>query len=273
MHSSGQLRQLSHQTGDPISYWLELGSEAIQLNELLETPISITFEKKIQCVSCGREIKKTYNSGYCYPCFRDLPENDLCIVKPSLCHYQEGTCRDSEWGEHHCMQPHYVYLALSSNVKVGLTRKDNELRRWTDQGAVRGVVIAELPTRKIAGDLELELSQYVSDRTDWRKMLKDEVEEVDLAEVRAELLAKIPDQYREFLLPFNAPTQLQYPLCSPAHKLKSFDLLKQPVVQGTLLGIKGQYLILDTGVFNVRKHGGFHVRFSHASQEQSASNL
>ncbi|WP_153944945.1 DUF2797 domain-containing protein, partial [Acinetobacter baumannii] len=70
----------------------------------------------------------------------------------------------------HCMIPHYVYLALSSGVKVGLTRKNNEKKRWVDQGAVRAIPIAEVPTRKMAGELEVYLTQYVADKTDWRKM-------------------------------------------------------------------------------------------------------
>lgn len=274
MQVSGVLRQLDHSYDHPIRYTLSLDGGDILLNDLLETPVTITFGNRIQCIACGREIKRTYNNGYCYPCFRDLPENDLCIVKPSQCHFHQGTCRDSEWGQKHCMQPHYVYLAVSSNVKVGLTRKDNEIRRWTDQGEVRAFTIAELPTRKLAGELELVLSKYIDDKTDWRKMLKDDVPDVDLQAVRNKLIEKIPQRFIQYLLPQQKPVELSYPLAQPATKLKSFDLTKQPVIHGTLVGIKGQYLILDNGVFNVRKHSGFHLTFSfEASGANAASNL
>lgn len=259
MAFSGVLRGLDHRYGHPIEYFMALGGYQIYLNELLGEHLTFVFDQVIECVACGRIVKKTYNNGYCYPCFRDLPENDLCIVKPSLCHFDQGTCRDSTWGKQHCMRPHYVYLALSSDIKVGLTGKDNELHRWIDQGAVQAFPIAELPTRKLAGDLELHLSQYLTDKTDWRKMLREELSKEDLVKVRAEILTKIPDRFAQYVLPEQEMVELTYPMQQPAVKLKSFDLLKQPTVTGKLIGIKGQYLIFDEGVFNVRKHYGFHL--------------
>ena len=211
MSLSGQLTKLEHQRDKPIQYHLRLGNERISLNDLLEKRITISFEDKIECIACGRVIKKTYNSGYCYPCFRDLPENDLCIVKPSLCHHHKGTCRDSQWGESHCMQPHIVYLAISSELKVGLTRRDNHFSRWTDQGAVEGLVLAELPTRKLAGELELALAEHVSDRTDWRRMLQNRVTDRDLAQARTELIERVPAEYRQYLLPAQEIVQLSIP--------------------------------------------------------------
>jgi hypothetical protein len=52
---------------------------------------------------------------------------------------------------------------------------------------------------------------------------------------------------------FNFPVQ-EYPT-----KVVSFNLDKNPVAQGTLMGIKGQYLILDSGVINLRKYGSYLV--------------
>lgn len=259
MSFSGVLKGLEHRYAHPVEYFMELGEHRIYLNEFLGRTLIIQFADAIECIACGRSIKKTYNSGYCYPCFRDLPENDLCIVKPNLCHFDAGTCRDPAWGQQHCMRPHYVYLALSSDIKVGLTRKDNQVHRWIDQGAVQAVPIAELPTRKLAGELELYLSQYLTDRTDWRKMLKGEIANTNLFEVRKEMLAKIPAGFRQYILPEEEMVEITYPVKQPARKLKSFDLLKQSTLAGRLMGIKGQYLIFAEGVFNVRKHAGFHV--------------
>ncbi|WP_309866057.1 DUF2797 domain-containing protein [Desmospora profundinema] len=246
----------------PVRYRLSLGEESVELNTLLGDEIQIRFEGEKACRHCGRRIRKTYNQGYCYPCFRDLAENDLCIVKPHQCHFHEGTCRDESFGNAHCMQPHLVYLALSSGVKVGITRKTNAYNRWMNQGAVKAVPIAEVPTRKESGELELHLSQYLSDRTDWRRMLKNEIEERDLLQVREEILPHIPERFHPFLLEGEEVCRFRYPLLSTPEKIKTINLDKQEEVRGRLLGIKAQYLILDIGVFNVRKFTGYRVQIA-----------
>jgi hypothetical protein len=55
---------------------------------------------------------------------------------------------------------------------------------------------------------------------------------------------------------FHFPAR-QYP-----SKIVSFNLDKIPVVEGQLDAVKGQYLILDTGVINIRKYAGYLVDIS-----------
>ncbi|WP_134684208.1 DUF2797 domain-containing protein [Brevibacillus migulae] len=265
MEFRGLLQGLVHSyrsKDEPVSYFLQINEEKLQLNEWLGKQITLSFLGEKNCIACGRKTNKTFNSGYCYPCFTSLPENDLCIVKPHECHYDQGTCRDASFGEAYCMIPHYVYLALSSDVKVGLTRKNNQLKRWVDQGAVRAIPIAELPTRRMAGELEVHLSQYLPDKTNWRKMLKGDVNEVDLISMRDEVYEYFPEEFKPFRLREDEWVDITYPLLESLDKITSLSLDKQESVSGRLIGVKAQYLILDTGVFHTRKHAGYQVSFT-----------
>ncbi|OEF99413.1 hypothetical protein BHF71_02180 [Vulcanibacillus modesticaldus] len=256
----GQLQELSHQYDDPIQYFLQVDQERINLNQFLGTNIKLKFLDKINCIYCGRKIKKSYNNGFCYPCFKKLPQNDLCIVKPNLCHFEGGTCRDNSYGDRQCMVPHYVYLALSSDVKVGLTRKTNSIKRWIDQGAIQSVPIAELPTRKEAGELEFLLSKYLPDKTNWRKMLKGEISNKDILSVKEEITSYIPEKYSPYILQKEEIREFKYPILEFApEKIVSITFDKQSELAGRLLGIKGQYLLFDVGVLNIKKHAGYNI--------------
>ncbi|SFJ46337.1 DUF2797 domain-containing protein [Thermoflavimicrobium dichotomicum] len=259
MEQIGYIQPLQHEPSNPVIYHLTLGNERIRLNEALGNTIQITFLGEKACSYCGRKIKKTYNNGSCYPCYINRAENDLCIVKPELCHYQAGTCRDQAFGEKHCMQTHYVYLALSSDVKIGITRKTNAFKRWIDQGAISAIPIMEVPTRKIAGEIEAHLAQYIKDKTNWRKMLKNEISDENLLEVRERLLDHIPPSYSDYLLSEKQIYEFTYPQISAPTKMTSLNLDKQTFISGKLLGIKAQYLILDQGVLNIRKHTGYKI--------------
>lgn len=243
---------------DTILYNIELGEEKIHLNSLIGKTLKINHNSKKNCIACGREIKKnTFNQGYCYPCFRDLPENDLCIVSPHLCHFHKGTCRDEEFGKSHCFAEHYVYLAISSDVKVGITRKITLKKRWMDQGAIEARPIALVPDRRTAGLMEHSLKQYLNDKTNWRKMLKGE-SSGDISIGFATVQEVLAEEFREYLIDDNTLTTIKYPHVAPP-LLKSLNLEKSPIIESKLLGIKGQYLILDAGVLNIRKHRGFHI--------------
>lgn len=239
---------------DVVQYSLKLGDELIPLNPLIGRRVQLAFEGEKRCIHCNRKSNKLFNSGYCWPCFQGLAQNDLCQVKPHLCHYE--TCRDQAWGDDHCMIPTYVYLAKSSDIKVGITR--NVPGRWMDQGAVEAVPIALVPTRKIAGDLELFLSQHLQDKTNWRKMLKGDVVDTSILEVRERVMALVPEEYRGYLLTGEAVRNFSYPVSQLPEKIASHDLDKAPA-EGVLLGIKGNYLILSTGVLNVPKFSGYRV--------------
>ncbi|MBO8172333.1 MAG: DUF2797 domain-containing protein [Bacillaceae bacterium] len=257
---------------DPVKYYLPLGEEKIELNTFVGKQVKLTFLNEIACIHCGRKIKKTFNNGSCYPCFKKLPENDLCIVKPHECHFEKGTCRDESFGESHCMIPHYVYLAVSSGVKVGITRKTNHLTRWVDQGAIRAIPIAEVPTRKMAGELEVHLSQHLPDKTDWRKMLKGDVEgDVDLLKLREEVYNYFPEAFKPFILREEEWVEITYPIMESLEKIKSYNLDKQPEIEDRLIGIKGQYLIFAGGVLNVRKFSGYKMELAVVHDEQQSA--
>jgi hypothetical protein len=257
MMMRGMLQGLKHQYDHPLQYSVQLGKEEFNLNDYLGQALQVHFEGNIECVHCGRKIKKSFNGGSCYPCFKNLPENDLCIIKPELCHFEQGTCRDESWGEKHCMIPHYVYLALSSDVKVGLTRKHNQLKRWGDQGAVQAFPIAEVPNRKMAGELEVALTEHLQDKTNWRKMLLGDLADVNLQQVREEILPLIPERFQPFILKEEEMTEFTYPILEQIEKIKSYNLDKQPIFNDRLIGIKGQYLIFEKGVINMRKYAGY----------------
>src|SRR5690625_1150681 len=118
----GSLRKMAVAPGEPARYALPLGEESVPLNPFLGQEVRLQFRGAIHCIHCGRKSSKSFNQGYCYPCFRSLARCDTCIVRPELCHYFEGTCREPEWGDAHCMIPHIVYLANSTGTKVGITR-------------------------------------------------------------------------------------------------------------------------------------------------------
>jgi hypothetical protein len=255
----GILYGMEPQLEEVVKYTINIGEGQISLNPWIGKRVRISYNGVKNCIACGREIKKTFNQGYCYPCFRDLAENDLCIVKPHLCHFHQGTCRDEKFAQNYCFTKHYVYLAISSGVKVGITREKTLTKRWMDQGAVEGIPIALVPDRKTAGLLEHFLSEYLNDKTDWRKMLNGE-REGELIPFLELIKNVVKEEFRPFLIEEKEITKITYPHVKPK-KMKSIDLDKNNNVESNLLGIKGQYLILEDGVFNVRKHRGFNCIF------------
>lgn len=257
MHK-GIIRDLMPRMGEAVvEYSLQLGDEQIPLNPLIGGHVRLAFEGEKRCIHCNRKSNKLFNNGSCWPCFQNLASNDMCQVKPHLCHYE--TCREQAWGDAHCMIPTYVYLAKSSDIKVGITR--NVPGRWMDQGAVEAIPIALVPTRKMAGELELHLSAHIADKTNWRKMLKGDVVETPLLEMRERVLALIPEDFRGYLLSDEQVRTFTYPVAELPEKIASHDIEKAPA-EGRLLGIKGNYLILSTGVLNVSKFTGFAASFS-----------
>ncbi len=171
----GGLRKMYTRLEQPVHYQLPIGDGQVDLNALIGKPIRLVYQQEINCLHCGRKTKKSFSQGYCYPCFTKLPQCDSCIVKPEKCHYHEGTCRDPAWGERHCFQPHVVYLANSSGLKVGITRGEQIPTRWMDQGAIQALPILEVDNRLHSGLIEQIIAAHVSDKTNWRTMLKGEI--------------------------------------------------------------------------------------------------
>jgi hypothetical protein len=266
---NGDLRKLRTILTSPVEYRLPVGEKELELNTQLGKRVTLEYSGAIHCVACGRKTSKSYNQGYCFPCLQSLAECDICIVKPEKCHFDDGTCRDESWAQEHCMQDHYVYLANSSGIKVGITRGSQIPTRWIDQGASEALPIARVMNRHISGLVEVAMKEYVSDRTDWRRMLKGMPDPANLGETRDELFTQtrkairlICDEYGDEaveLLEDETVTSIDYPVLQYPTKVTSLNFDKTPLIEGTLQGIKGQYLIFDCGVLNIRKFGGYEV--------------
>ena len=271
----GGLRKMQVELGETVRYRLFPEQGGLCLNESLGQSIRLSFTGAIHCVACDRLTKKSFNQGYCFPCLRKLAACDSCIVSPEKCHLAEGTCREPDWAETHCQVPHIVYLSNTSNVKVGITRETQIPTRWIDQGATQAKPIARVQTRHQSGLLEVLCAQQVGDRTAWQTMLKGNGEPQDLEAIRQKVMASCKEgvadlqlQHGEsaFELLEDAPeTEIEYPVLNWPEKVKAHNFDKQPVVEGTLMGIKGQYLMLDTGVLNIRKFGGYEVEIKVAA--------
>lgn len=267
---TGRLRKMPVEAGNPVTYTIAVGDTRIPLNELIGRPLRLNFDGVIRCIHCDRKTNKSFNQGFCYPCFRKLAACDSCIMSPEKCHYHLGTCREPEWGETHCMVEHVVYLANSSGLKVGITRGSQVPTRWIDQGAVDAIPMVRVATRYIAGLVEVACKAHVADRTNWRAMLKGDVPELDLAQERQRMLGLIAADLEALRETHGQDSirqvdeqglGLSYPVQVWPEKIKTHNLDKTPEVEGVLEGIKGQYLILDTGVINIRKFTGYEVRF------------
>lgn len=263
MKASGNLKKMRAALGEPVQYALRIGDQEIPMNDFLGQEVQFHYNGRINCVNCGNVTKKSFGQGFCYPCFMTSPANAECIVRPELCEGHLGKGRDPEWEEEHHNQPHIVYLALTDKVKVGVTRQTQVPTRWIDQGAWKTIVLAETPYRRLAGDIEVFLKDYVTDKTSWQRMLKDERdEEVDLLEEKEALLDVMDEELGQFYSDNDEITTIHYPVSEYPDKVKSLNFDKTPSLGGKLEGIRGQYLIFEGGhVINVRKFSGYWVEF------------
>lgn len=268
--ASGAIRKLTAQLDEQgqVQYQLPIGDESIPLNPLIGQQVTLTFNQLINCSHCGRKTKKSYSQGFCYPCMQKLAQCDMCIMKPETCHFEQGTCREPEWGESHCFVPHYVYLANTSAVKVGITRHTQIPTRWIDQGATQALPIFKVNTRLQSGLVEIALAKFIADKTNWRNMLKSVPAEIDLKAQATLLIPQISAALADIRLKFGDDSvveldenvvDLAFPVTEYLTKISSFNFDKTPVVSGKLLGIKGQYLIFDSGVINMRKFSSYDV--------------
>jgi hypothetical protein len=261
----GILRKMTAQWRDggiAIDYGLNLGQNAVPLNPIIGQHVSLHFTGKRNCIACGRDVKKTFQQGYCFPCTQKLAETDLCIVKPELCHHHAGTCRDDAFARMHCFIPHVVYLAVSSGAKVGITRSHQKLTRWADQGATAAIDLAVVPDRKTAGFMEIEIAKSLPDKTNWRLMLSGTAPETDLIALKSEVVGKLPQDFRRYVTDTSEITRLTYPVLEYPAKINSYNFDKNPLIDDRLTGIKGQYLMFSRGVINVRKYQGYEIDFS-----------
>lgn len=261
MKITGILSKMQAKHTTPVSYELVLGEVHFDLTAHVGKNLKLTYSGKIFCINCGKKTKKSYSQGYCWPCTTKLAETDLCILKPETCHYEKGTCREPAWAEENCMRPHVVYLANSSGLKVGITRRTQVPIRWMDQGAAAALPVLEVKNRFNSGRVEMLFKQHIADKTDWRKMLRGEPEEIDLESWKTKLLQELQSELAtiEHTVLDEPLARFTYPVEAYPEKVTSKGLDKMPEIEGRLLGIKGQYLIFDNCVFNVRAHTGYEV--------------
>jgi hypothetical protein len=259
MQYQGVLKKMKTENADEIQYYLDMKTDFINMNQLLDKEISISFIK-YECLNCHLE-KEIYRQGFCKSCFFDIPNAADWIMRPELSQAHLGIeDRDLAYEKSVQLKPHIVYLANSSNVKVGVTRKGQVPTRWIDQGAHEAIEIVEVPNRYLAGITEVALKDYVGDKTNWRKMLKNDIADENLVEWREKLKQYIPDEAKEYFIENNTETNLNFPVHKYPEKPKSLNLIKTPKFTGKLVGIKGQYLIFDDEtVFNVRSNEGLVV--------------
>lgn len=259
MTYQGVLTKMETEFSDPIQYYLVFENDFLNMNQLLDKTITLQFVK-YQCLNCGLD-KPIYRQGFCKSCFFDIPQAADWIMKPELSTaHLDKEDRDLEYEKKVQLQPHIVYLANSSNVKVGVTRKSQVPTRWIDQGAHEAIEIVEVPNRYLAGITEVALKDHVADKTNWRTMLKNEIVDENLVEWRERLKAYIPEEAKDYFIQTNTETNLHFPVLQYPEKPKSLNLEKQKTYTGTLKGIKGQYLIFeDQTVFNIRGNEGLVV--------------
>ena len=260
MTYEGVLTKMQTEFGTPIQYYLVFENSFLNVNQLLNKNIEINFVG-FQCLNCGKK-KKIFRQGFCYDCFYSSAAVGDWIMKPELSTAHLGIQdRDLVYEEKVQLQPHIVYLALSSEVKVGVTRKTQMPTRWIDQGANQAISIVEVPNRYLAGITEVALKNHYADKTNWRKMLTNTFDQVDLIAERLKVEHLIPTEVQEYF--YSQKTDLyemHYPVLEYPNKVNSLSLDKTPHFQGKLTGVKGQYLIFEGGtVFNIRGSEGYVV--------------
>lgn len=258
-----------------VQYFLPLNNgKSFFVNDLIGKNIIINYKTKINCIHCGIETKESHNQGYCYECSQKLAECDTCRVKPELCSYYAGNCRDEKWGEENCLKEHLVYLSFTGGRKVGISRHMNLEKgyssRWIDQGATTAIPFLRVKDRLISGEVEIAITEFIGDKTDYRKMLKLQLPDKEMVSFAKELkelvrpsIEKLQNKYGLTSIQWvdiEKAVDIEYPSIGYPEKIKTINLDKTPIFEGKLIAIKGQYLIFENGMaINFRKYAGYFV--------------
>ncbi|UGU14758.1 DUF2797 domain-containing protein [Sinomicrobium kalidii] len=256
----GVLIKMKTEFTAPINYYLVFKNSFIHMNQLLDRNVKLSFVS-YECLNCHLD-KPIYRQGFCKSCFYETASAGEWIMRPELSKaHLDQEDRDLDFEKKMQLQPHIVYLALSSDVKVGVTRKAQVPTRWIDQGAHQAIEVVEVPNRYLAGIAEVALKAHMSDKTNWRKMLTNNLTEADLVAEKDHLDDFLPEEVKPYYLDTNQKVYtLEYPVLQYPKKVKSLNLDKTPEYSGILKGIKGQYLIFeDNTVFNIRGSEGYVV--------------
>jgi hypothetical protein len=262
MVSEGNISKMRVEYDSPVNYYLPVGKGEIYLNSIIGREISFKYRGRINCIKCGRETKTSFAQGYCYPCFISAPETEECVLHPELCRAHEGIARDMEFARGHCLIDHYVYIAFSSDIKVGVTRQTQIPLRWIDQGATSAVKLARTPNRYLAGLIEVALKNVFKDKTNWRQMLSSGfTEQPDLLVEKRKAEQSVPRQLKQYIINDDEIFTFNYPVNEYPEKVRSISFDKLNEYGGQLTGIKGQYLLFkDSEVLNIRKHAGYYIQ-------------
>lgn len=262
MQYSGNIQKMKTELVTPVKYTLPIGENQLDMNALIGKEISLNFTGQINCISCGKRTKTSFHQGFCYNCLQNAPQASESVIRPELSKSHFGIARDLEWAKKHDLIDHFVYLAVSSEVKVGVTRNHQIPTRWIDQGASYAIKLATTPNRHIAGVIEVFLKKYFTDKTNWRAMLKNEVaQNINLTEEKQKALQLLPAELQKYVTLDSTLVNIDYPVLQFPQTIKSIGFDKIETVKGTLNGIKGQYLIFnDNRVLNIRKHNGYFIQ-------------
>lgn len=254
------IQKMSVSIDSVVQYYLKL-DETIRMNDWIGKNIKLTWNGDIFCTSCQKKTKKSFGEGFCYPCFISAPEATECNLRPELCRAHLGEGRNVDWEEKNHNQKHIVYLAASDKVKVGVTRITQIPTRWIDQGASSAIRLAETPNRYEAGILEVALKEFFTDKTNWQRMLKNELDEtIDLVEEKWNIHDQLPSDLIKYFTEDDEIISINYPVINFPTKISSMSFDTTPIIEGILMGIKGQYLIFEGGkVINIRKHTGYNI--------------
>jgi hypothetical protein len=249
---------------DPVSYFLSTDQGLLPMNTIIGKRLEIEFTGKIICIRCNRKTNKSFGQGYCYPCFISAPETEECVLRPELCKAHLGIARDIDYARTHCLSDHFVYLAASPEIKIGVTRSSQIPVRWIDQGASFAMKIAKTKNRVQAGLIEVELKNHIPDKTNWRKMLNYTYTDVpDFNKALITIKSVLSKELQDYLLSDERLVEIKYPVLSYPVKAKPVSLDKTLTLSGILKGIKGQYLIMENDdVINIRSHSGYRVSIS-----------
>ena len=264
MPNEGNILKMRTEFASPVKYFLPMGNDEVFMNELLGKEIKLSFTGQINCISCGKMTKTSFGQGFCYNCLQIAPEASESVMRPELSKAHFGIARDLDWAKEHDLIDHFVYLAASSDLKVGVTRHHQMPTRWIDQGASSAVVLARTPNRHIAGVMEVWLKQFYTDKTNWREMLQNKQVPYNLQEERMKAKELLTKELQKYYEETSEIITLNYPVIGYPVKINSLSFDKTPEISGKLSGIKGQYLIFEDGsVLNIRKHNGYYIRISY----------
>ena len=257
----GVLTKMRTEWNSPIKYYLVFQDSFVHVNDLLGKKVQLSHVG-YECLSC-HEPKEIFRQGFCKSCFFETPRAGEWIMRPELSKAHLGIeDRDLAFEQQVQLQPHVVYFAVSSGLKVGVTRKSQVPTRWIDQGAHQALPIVEVPNRYLAGITEVALKEFYNDKTNWRTMLQNQGEQLDLVAEREACLPKLPEEVQPYAVTDKA-IEVAFPVQRFPEKVKSLNLSKSPEYQGVLKGVKGQYWIFeDDTVWNVRGHEGHVVNIA-----------